>query len=237
MKSMEGNQKFWRNVVAVIPFAVGLMVAVNPAAHAASGDPNPGVLPIHSNAFGNSYGEWSARWWQWVLSIPAGTGHCTEGQTGKVWFGAGSFGVTGDDVCTIPAGKAVFLPLLNALFGAAVFDCEPTNPGVPCRESVLREGAAASMDSVEIEAEIDGVSLRNLTVYRMQSPLFSVTLPEGNIVGVPSGTYFPQVSDGYWLMVAPLSAGVHTVHVKGRVTGGVFEGFEAEATYIITVGR
>jgi hypothetical protein len=92
------------------------------------------------------------------------------------------------------------------------------------------------MDPVTLEASLDGVPLRQLSEYRVQSPVFSVTLPERNLLGIPSGTYAPMVSDGYWLMLTPLSAGEHTVHVQGIITGGVFEGFESDVTYHLTVG-
>ena len=56
-----------------------------------------------------------ASWWQWVLSIPVDenplldtTGEkCMVGQSGGVWYLAGTFGaptVTRD--CTVPAGTA-----------------------------------------------------------------------------------------------------------------------------------
>ena len=144
-----------------------------------------------------------------------------------------------DRACTVPTGKALFFAIVNAAFGAAVFDCEPTNPGVPCDVTALRKAAAESMDPVTIEASIDGVPLLNLSDYRVQSPVFSVTLPKGNVLedfGVPSGTYAPMVSDGYWLMLAPLSAGAHTIHFKDSITGGPFEGNKTEVTYHLTVG-
>jgi hypothetical protein len=203
------------------------------------------VIPRDANTYGNSSGEWSARWWQWALSIPAATNpvldetgaNCAEGQSGPVWFLAGSFfGGTFERACTVPPGKALFLPIVNAAFGAAVFDCEPTQPGVPCNITVLRAAAAASMDPVTIAASIDGVPVRHLRDYRVQSPVFSVTLPERNVVDVPSATYAPMVSDGYWLMLAPLSAGAHTIHFKNSITGGPFAGTETEVTYHLTIG-
>jgi hypothetical protein len=47
------------------------------------------------------------------------------------------------------------------------------------------------------------------------------------------GTFSPQVSDGYWIMLAPLSAGAHTIHFKGILNGG----FESEVTYFLTIGH
>jgi hypothetical protein len=242
---MQTYQRLWRSVVAVMVVVVGLMVAAMiPVAQADSSNPNSQVLPIDSSPYGNTYGEWSARWWQWALSIPAATNpvldetgaNCAEGQSGPVWFLAGSFfSATFERACTVPPDKAPFFPIVNAAFGAAVFDCEPTQPGVPCNITVLRAAAAASMDPVTIEASIDGVPVRHLRDFRVQSPVFSVTLPEGNVVEVPSGTYAPMVSDGYWLMLAPLSAGAHTIHFKNKITGGPFAGNATEVTYHLTI--
>ena len=242
---MQTYQRLWRSVVAVMVVVVGLMVAAMiPVAQADSSNPNSQVLPLDSSPYGNTYGEWSARWWQWALSIPAATNpvldetgaNCAEGQSGPVWFLAGSFfGGTFERACTVPPDKALFFPIVNAAFGAAVFDCEPTQPGVPCNITVLRAAAAASMDPVTIEASIDGVPVRDLRDFRVQSPVFSVTLPEGNVVDVPSGTYAPMVSDGYWLMLAPLSAGAHTIHFKNKITGGPFAGTATEVTYHLTI--
>ena len=176
-----------------------------------------------------------------MLSIPEArnpnldtTGaNCAEGQTGKVWFLAGTFGGFVIRACTVPAGRALFFPPLNAAFGAATFDCEPTTPGVPCDVNVLRAAAAAVVDNpTTLEASVDGVPLQGLSDYRVQSPVFSLTLPAGAVFGLPSGTFTPMVSDGYWLMLAPLSAGTHTIHFKGVSNSG----FEVEVMYNLTVG-
>jgi hypothetical protein len=247
--SVKETLKTWRRLPAAVGVVVGLTTLV-PVASAQGGNPNPRVLPIHSSPFGSTYGEWSARWWQWVFSMPA-VGHplvdetgerCGQGQTGKVWFLAGTVAAPGNPVtvtrdCTVPQGKALFIPILNATFGAAVFDCEPTVPGIPCDVTALRAAAAASMDQATLEVDIDGVQLQNLSEYRVQSPVFSVTAPADSLLPIPSGTYAPMVSDGYWLMLTPLSRGAHTIHITGAVTGGVFAGTAFELTYHLMVGR
>jgi hypothetical protein len=154
-----------------------------------------------------------------------------------VWFLAGTFVGPVTRTCTVPEGKALFFPILNAAFGASVGDCEPTVPGVPCNLTALRAAAEASMDSVTLEVSIDGAPLRKLSDYRVKSPVFSVTVPEENLVGIPRGMYTPMVSDGYWLMLAPLSTGAHTIHLRGVVTGGAFDGFVSDVTYNLTVGN
>jgi hypothetical protein len=230
-----------------VAVCVGLMVAAMIAVVQADDEARGKVIPRDANTYGNSSGEWSARWWQWALSIPAATNpvlddtgaHCAEGQSGPVWFLASAFGgrFTAERTCTVPPGKALFFPINQATFGAAVLDCEPTKPGVPCDITVLRAAAAAAMDPVTLAASIDGVPVRHLRDSRVQSPVFSVTLPEGNVVDVPSGTYAPMVSDGYWLMLAPLSAGRHTIHFQSSIPSGPFAGNNTEITYHLTVGR
>jgi hypothetical protein len=232
-------------VVVLVVIGLGLVMAGPRSVAQADDEARGQVMPRDANTYGNSSGEWSARWWQWAFSIPAATNpvldetgaHCAEGQSGPVWFLAGSFfGGTFERACTVPPDTALFLPIVNAAFGAAVFDCKPTQPGVPCNITVLRAAAAASMDPVTLEASIDGIAVRHVRDFRVQSPVFSVTLPEGNVVDVPSGTYAPLVSDGYWLMLAPLAAGAHTIHFTNSVTGGPFAGTATEVTYHLTIG-
>src|SRR5262245_25615613 len=246
----------WQSAVAISMVVVGLIVSVMlSVVQAGSGNPNPRVFPPTSHAYGNTYGEWSARSWQCALSSPVATNpalddtgvNCAEGQSGQVWFLAGSFSGGFDRTCAVPHGRALLFAILNAAFGVAVGDCEPTKAGTPCDVTVLRADAAAalSLDFVEMEATLDDVPLRNLIAYHVQSPVFSVTLPSATLpelvldplrVGVPSGTYTPMVSDGFWLMLAPLSAGAHTLHYKGTVTGGPFDGFVIDGTYHLTIG-
>src|SRR5262245_23872896 len=105
----------------MLTLALALTVAVlAPPVSAEAANENPGVLPVNSSANGRSYGEWSAAWWQWALSIPttvsplldASGVDCAQGQTGHVWFLAGVLNVSGqaERSCTIPSGMALFLP-------------------------------------------------------------------------------------------------------------------------------
>ena len=73
--------------------------------------------------------------------------------------------------------------------------------------------------------------------FRVQSPAFQVAFPDNNIYqyygyDVPMGTYGPFVSDGYWLMLAPLGTGQHVVHFHGELPG-----FTLDITYHLTVAH
>jgi hypothetical protein len=230
---MKANQWLPRRLIDISAFLVMLITAgmtIAPAQAAAVK-----IIAVDDNAYGNTYGEWSARWWQWLLSIPAATNpnldttgaNCTQQQSGPVFFLAGAFGGFVIRKCSVPAETALFFPISNVLAGAAVFDCEPTEPGVTCNLAVLRSAAAAGQSPVTLKAIIDGKPVKDLNQQRVQSPVLTITYPDESVTGVPGGTYAPNVSDGYWLLLAPLSAGTHTIYFKS--------GDFLEVTYNLTV--
>jgi hypothetical protein len=216
-----------------------------------AGNANPGVLPPQSSCYGASYAQWSARWWQWAHLYPYGSdpvsdttgAYAAAGQSGHVWFLAGSYGVTGvQRTVTVPTGTPLFLPVINTewetwpAFTPAQFP--PTGyPGDPPftvagAEQAARDSIAPFIDDATgLSVTVDGTALSITSNYRIKSTVFSETLPDGNVFGIPAGTYHDCVSDGYWVMLAPLSKGAHTIRLHGASDGG----FETEVTYHITV--
>ena len=76
-----------------------------------------------------------------------------------------------------------------------------------------------------VELILDGTKLEDLKDYRVQSPLFDVTLPDNNIFqGKPGPT--KAVSDGYWVLLQPLSPGKHELKYSG-----VLVDFTTTSTY------
>lgn len=193
------------------------------------------VLAPGSTYAGKTVGEWSAEWWKYLLSVPADqnpaldpTGvNANVGQNEPVFFLVGTFdgtSVTRD--ITVTADKAVLLPLFNS-----VNISDPSNPETADQLRVL---VTQQIDAVTgLNASIDGVDIpeAELFTHREPSPTFSVTLPEGNLFGAPSGVYEPGVADGYWLLLEPLSPGTHTISFGG-VSGS---GFSQDNTYTISV--
>jgi hypothetical protein len=228
------NHAFW----AIALVVAGLAALVTPSLNALAenqGNPNPGIMPPHARAHGQPYGEWAAEWWTWVLQIPEEqnplfdtTGEfCGVDQAGDVWFLAGVTGAGGTvtRTCEIPAGKALFFPVLNVRWTN-----EPTDP--PFNEDEVRAILAWVIDTfaADVSCEIDGEAVEDIDAYRFQSPVFE--LPEDNYMGWdPDDGYGPCVDDGYYLMLAPLSVGKHTI----RFTGCLGEGFSLDVTYKITI--
>lgn len=216
--------------------AVVLFSLVLAASSADAGNPNPGVLPPHSNAFGKTYGEWAGEWWNWGLQFPSATNPIMDttgefghlGQEGPVWFLAGNFGGTTQRQLTVPTGKALFFPIVNTIWLA-------TTPGET--EEEIRAGANADIDGTSVlECTVDGIPLEGLFDYRAESPPggFVLYVAGGSVLtewGFEPGDYpYPTVADGYWLMLAPLSKGEHDIQFHG-VKGD----FGLDVTYDLNV--
>ena len=184
--------------------------------------PPPIVLPPDTNPYGASYGEWGARWWQWVFAQPTDrnpltdqTGaFCAVDQSGPVWFLTGDIATR---TCTVPIGKALFFPVASEAY--VLFPWDPNDTPELAREITKRDVDTAFAMTVTV----DGVSLPILETYRVQSPAlgsvpetFTVTLPAKNIMDIPAGPY-QTVADGYYMMLAPLPAGTHNVRIRAML--------------------
>ena len=111
--------------------------------------------------------------------------------------------------CSIPAGKAIFFPVINV-------ECDYTSPNLKT-ESDLRKCATDDQNKVSnLRATVDGVAIPDLEKYRAQSPLFNMTVPKDNVMGIPPGTT-QAVSDGFWVFLKPLSPGKHEIHFTGSL--------------------
>jgi hypothetical protein len=231
---MKSRKKIWRSAMALITIAIWLAAATRPVA-LADGNSNPRVLPPHSKPYGLTYGEWSARWWQWAFSIPLAehpfidsTGaNCGAGQSGKVWFLVGATGGEVRNGCVVPAGKALFFPIINV-------ECSTLEPPpfFGSNEAELRSCAEGFLNNIaDLTCEIDGQAIQNLNLYRGGSPLFEFTVPDGNILGVAAGSGL-SVADGIYVMLAPLPVGAHTIHFTGTFVDLMFT---IDTTYNLTV--
>jgi hypothetical protein len=185
------------------------------------GSNNLVVFPPDSNPYGVSYAEWTAKWWQWVLSIPKESNpvldengkNCAQGQSGPVWFLAGTAEGSAERTCTIPAGKAILFSILN--YGATFAD----EPAIKSEQELVSLGKR-EMDAISsLEVTVDGVKLNGLQRYRVQSPIFDVVLPENNLFGGEAGPT-RGVGDGYWLFLEPLHKGKHKIHSFGSCLAG-----------------
>jgi hypothetical protein len=202
------------------------------------------VVPPQSESFPQTYGEWSAQWWQYVLGIPAdenplfdNTGaQCGLGQWGAVFFLVGT-ATTGPVVrkkCKVPADTGLFFPIIN-------ISCAVPEDGRTAKDiEKVCSDIVDLVDQKSLFLTIDGTSVPNVKNFRARE-LFSFT-------GSAHGPYettgcatelqpcyadfrATAFSDGYWAMLNPVSLGKHTIHFGGSIPPS----FTVDVTYELTV--
>lgn len=165
--------------------------------------------------------QYANRWWQWAYSMPASESpvrdqvgiKCAVNQSGDVWFLAGGFGSSRiTRYCEIPQGKHLFFPIINMLY---IPSREQLKMGsIPCRRAM--NGAAANNNNLEyIEVVIDGESITDAEKLRVRpNECFDAA------GGIPSKDdspkVFPSATDGYWIMIKPLSPGDHEIRFRAK---------------------
>lgn len=205
------------------------------------------VVPIDATPHGKTYGHWAAHWWQWALQqvaprspVTDPTGQfCAEGQVGDVWFLAGQI-VPGSTQrsCTVPAGKALFFPLLDSAWFAFLND-----PAETRTEAFVRAAAACTLPA-SISVWIDDVEIRDAERFftgpsGSPSPLFAVQLPVDNVLPVTADVaqdlmFSPSAEQGYYLFLRPLPPGRHTIRWDAQ---GCQPGYFQNVRYQLTVLR
>jgi hypothetical protein len=192
------------------------------------------LYALDSKPFGRTYSEWTARWWQWVLSIAKtenplfdDTGrNSANSQSGPVWFLAGTLKGPAQRSCIIPADKAILFPVIN--FEASVAEGDGTT------EEELAACAEFEMDQItDIRAMISGTNVNELKQYRIQSPLFNVGLPPNNVLGLPVQTT-KMVSEGYWIFLKPLGPGKYNLSSFGSCLAGRIK---IDITYRLSIDK
>jgi hypothetical protein len=245
-----------RHLVVTMTTVIAMCSLVS-AAEAAQ----PKILSPAKPQFGQTYKQWSATWIRWAFGMsvhsPPFTGRvthplvdltgsaCGAGQSGPVWYLGGAFfqvGVPNDapivrNRCSVPRGKALFFPMLNATCTAV----EGTGNG--CGASLAERQAIVGglIDLVDpVQVDVDGRSLQIPKGARVGAggPGYCLTMaPDDLLTWIGETNIVPGITcdtadDGYYAMLEPLPAGRHVVHFRGEVPS--FQ-FVLDVTYRLRV--
>jgi hypothetical protein len=220
--------------------AVASLFGAAPAAPAdaapAARKPGTNVVDPAGRPYGHTFGEWSARWWQYMLSVPARrnpltdpTGRrCGERQAGRMFFLGAEYNHFGtvNRTCRLSTRDAVFFPIVNCKNDNTVPVSQPQNPPTTSTaEQLLAECRAYINSSTELGAQIDGQAIPGLTLNspnHAAAPSFRVRPPEGNLLQATGyyapgrQTISPVAADGVYAMLRPLRRGNHKLHFHAR---------------------
>ncbi|MFE2529608.1 signal protein [Streptomyces sp. NPDC059382] len=171
-----------------------------------SGSPAGGVTASALPAAGSpsaraklSAADLQGRWWTWAASSVSDSnpvsdqdGHlCAKGQSGGIWFLAGSFGGAVNRTCTVPAGVPVAFPLVNQ-FGEAG----------DCKEFMASARGSAVLDGRALESQ------------RYDATAVQISAVDGNPLTEGGGRLRTQAC-GLWVQLDPPAPGSHTLSIRG----------------------
>jgi hypothetical protein len=180
------------------------------------------MFTIDEEPFGRSWEDWTSSWWKWFFSTPK-ENHPAYDETGlksevnlldpNVWFLAGTTEGRAERTITIPAWKAVLLPVINV--GTSYSE----NPSLRTEGEMMSFVNAHMKDIAKKEAIIDGDKVDISDRHRVRSCPFEFSFPSDNIYGVREGQT-TGVGDGYWLFIKPLTRGTHYISTSGACMSG-----------------
>jgi hypothetical protein len=188
---------------------------------------NPAVHPSEAVA-GKPQGDWTLAWWQWMATFGAEANPandpsgdlCAKGQSGPVWFLAGSTGERRSlRRCHIPKGKYLFLPLIQSVVA-------PLEAGTSACSELMLRAAKITREASALVTDIDGLRIEQLDRYRQATP--SCFNPGAH---APKGSFgATAASNGYYVMLYPLPKGRHILNFSGALPGTI-----QSVTYQLTV--
>jgi hypothetical protein len=193
------------------------------------------VLDPQQKVDGIAQSEYAERWWQWAMQLPDGvrayqdpTGaQCGMNQSGPVWFLAGTEGTMRvKRRCDVLGGRFIFFPVIAMNVHA--------RPGRPIGCSAARSQARDNNDKLaEASVILDGQPVQRISSHRVSGTRCFDAYANAKYLERRED-YVPAASDGYWIMLGPLSEGVHylVVHARydnaGKPSGDLEQSFEYE---------
>lgn len=180
------------------------------------------ITSPQSNPYGLSYEDHIKNFWKYIISVPSDknpwndkTGdNCSAGQLGtnsSLFYLSGNGGGRSDLTCTIPAGKALFIPVSPM----EISDKEAPNTSVGDLQKIAKKDQD-SVTSLYLKIGDKEYKLQDLSKYRKSTGEFEVVYPNNAIFGAPAGNA-KAVADGYYVITDPLPKGNYTVTFKSSL--------------------
>lgn len=219
--------------LVVVLLVLLLLSTVTVSASSAQGP----VVPPNATVQHKTYEEWLARYFQWLFALPASQNPafgsvdaCILQPDGKVTMAAFS-PVSGGvlDCGELPRNTALYLiaPVATECSQVEAYPYHGDDEAglIDCVGQFTFTGLSASLDGVPIPAVED---------YIMRSPLYLMRYQADNGLGASGPGKTWSVARGPVLMFAPMSPGVHTIELHGRVTAPEGSFLQGDATLVVT---
>jgi hypothetical protein len=182
------------------------------------------IIPPGGKPYGLPYSEHIKNFWKWNLAIPAKdnpindpTGEkCATGQSNTsspVFYLAFNNGGFSQRTCKVPAGKALFIPVMQVEESGKEFPKAQTAQD-------LSKAAKTDQDSVNslyLKIGDKEYNYQDLLKYRTHTDPFIVNFANNGIFGILQGGPTNDVADGFYILTQPLAKGTYPIHFKSSL--------------------
>lgn len=185
-------------------------------------------------------------WQRWAMGLPWENGpitdetgdHCGDGQSGPVWYLAGTGEGPATRDCTIPTGKQLFFPLINlwAAFPPEFVPPEEIPDWLPDMEEYFDDWQAATCS---LTLRLNGQDLLDFdsmkaALYVRESEPFDVDIHDEHWATPHwEGGIIPMIGHGFYARLQPLPPGDYVLEFGGAQCDD-FE-FSTSVTYHLHV--
>lgn len=178
-----------------------------------------------SDPYGISYGQWTVKWWKWMLSTPksinplidhSGKNAAINQPAENVWFLAGKLGTEDKSfplrTCNIPLGKSLLFPVINC-------EANPIEyPDLKTEQDLIDHVTRDENSIVEKKCFLNDIYIPSQRV-KSDPLIFNITLTNDNIYDVNGGNTI-ACADGYWIFLKPLPPGEYMLSFRGSCENG-----------------
>jgi hypothetical protein len=179
-----------------------------------------------SMPYGETYGQWTVKWWRWFLSTPKSINPVLD-PTGEyayvnqpsvhVWFLGGKVVEEERNLpnrfCRIPNDKSILFPVINC-------EANPLEyPELRTHKDLIER---VKTDEDTIDKKECFVNGNRIPVQRVKSDpaVFELSINEDNGANIKGGGNTYASADGYWVFLKPLPLGEYTLSFSGSCEYG-----------------
>ena len=192
------------------------------------------VFGAEDKPYGFTYGEWTVKWWDWIMAIPKGkspllddTGSRwnTNQPSSDVWYLIGNFATEENAEkrifprrkITMEAGRSVLIPVLNCMASFLEYSGPPFY--LKTYDDLLRHVNKDVNSVIRKDIFINNKKYDPIRI-AADPKIVKATVIEDNAFNIKNTGSTHAAADGYWVFLKPIPKGNYAIHFEGSCENG-----------------
>lgn len=189
---------------------------------------------VMDKPYGFTYGEWTVKWWNWIMSIPkeksplldeTGGRWNTDQPSSDVWYLIGNFATEENAKkrrfsprqITMNSGRSVLFPILNCMASFLEYSGSPYN--LRTHEDLQKHVNNDVNSVIRKDLFINNKKYDPLRV-ASDPKIVKVSVIKDNAFNIKNSGISDAAADGYWAFIKKLDKGHYTISFEGSCEKG-----------------